>query len=55
MHGGNLEERLEKMVSSTLVGGQLKCCLKYEHEGYVELEKGMPRKGETCDTPDGQR
>lgn len=36
------------------VCGRLKCCLKYEHECYVELEKGMPRKGEYCETPAGR-
>jgi len=36
------------------VCGRLKCCLKYEHEGYQELEKGMPRKGEFCETPSGK-
>lgn len=36
------------------VCGRLKCCLKYEHEGYLELEKGMPRKGEFCETPAGK-
>ena len=36
------------------VCGRLKCCLKYEHDGYLELEKGMPRKGEFCDTPSGR-
>ena len=36
------------------VCGRLKCCLKYEHECYLELEKGMPRKGEYCDTPAGR-
>ena len=35
------------------VCGRLKCCLKYEHEGYLELEKNMPRKGEFCETPSG--
>ncbi len=34
--------------------GRLKCCLKYEHEGYKELEKAMPKRGEMCDTPDGR-
>jgi hypothetical protein len=34
--------------------GRLKCCLKFEYEGYLELEKGMPRKGEWCDTPQGK-
>lgn len=33
--------------------GRLKCCLKYEHEGYLELEKNMPRKGDMCETPAG--
>ena len=36
------------------VCGRLKCCLKYEHDGYLELEKGMPRKGEFCETPSGR-
>ena len=36
------------------VCGRLKCCLKYEHDGYLELEKGMPRKGEFCETPAGK-
>ena len=34
--------------------GRLKCCLKYEHEGYQQLEKTMPRRGEWCDTPQGR-
>ena len=34
--------------------GRLKCCLKFEYEGYLELEKGMPRKGEWCETPQGK-
>lgn len=44
------------LTPATISGvcGRLKCCLKFEHEGYVELEKGMPRKGEFCDTPDGR-
>ena len=44
------------LTPATISGvcGRLKCCLKYEHEGYVELEKGMPRKGEFCDTPSGR-
>jgi cell fate regulator YaaT (PSP1 superfamily) len=33
--------------------GRLKCCLKYEHEGYLKLSKEMPRKGARCTTPDG--
>ena len=36
------------------VCGRLKCCLKFEHEVYLELEKDMPRKGEYCDTPAGR-
>ena len=36
------------------VCGRLKCCLKFEHEGYLELAKEMPRKGEMCDTPAGK-
>lgn len=36
------------------VCGRLKCCLKFEHEVYLELEKTMPRKGEFCDTPAGR-
>lgn len=44
------------LTPATISGvcGRLKCCLKYEHEGYLELEKGMPRKGEFCDTPAGR-
>lgn len=33
--------------------GRLKCCLKYEHDGYVEMEKDMPRKGEFCHCQEG--
>ncbi len=33
--------------------GRLKCCLKYEHDGYVQMEKGMPRRGEFCQCQDG--
>lgn len=44
------------LTPATISGvcGRLKCCLKYEHEGYQELEKGMPRRGEWCDTPQGR-
>lgn len=44
------------LTPATISGvcGRLKCCLKYEHEGYLELEKGMPRKGEFCETPAGR-
>jgi len=34
--------------------GRLMCCLKYEHEVYLELKKGMPKDGEVIDTPDGK-
>ena len=34
--------------------GRLKCCLAFEHQGYLEMEKDMPRKGEYCDTPSGR-
>ena len=44
------------LTPATISGvcGRLKCCLKYEYEGYQKLEKGMPRKGEFCDTPSGR-
>ena len=44
------------LTPATISGvcGRLKCCLKYEHAGYQQLEKGMPRKGEYCDTPSGR-
>lgn len=44
------------LTPSTISGacGRLKCCLKFEHEGYQELEKGMPKRGEWCDTPQGR-
>ncbi|MCQ2377826.1 MAG: stage 0 sporulation protein [Victivallaceae bacterium] len=35
------------------VCGRLKCCLKYEYEGYREMERDMPRKGDYCETPSG--
>ena len=43
------------LTPATISGacGRLKCCLKYEHDGYAELAKGMPKKGEYCETPDG--
>jgi len=34
--------------------GRLMCCLKYEHDVYLELKKGMPHDGETVTTPDGK-
>lgn len=44
------------LTPATISGvcGRLKCCLKFEHAGYLKLEKGMPRKGEYCDTPSGK-
>lgn len=43
------------LTPATISGacGRLKCCLKYEHDGYTELAEGMPKKGEYCETPDG--
>ena len=37
----------------SVVCGRLKCCLKFEHEGYVEMEKTMPRRGEWCECAAG--
>ena len=34
--------------------GRLKCCLKYEHAGYLELEKTMPRRGDCCECKEGR-
>lgn len=34
--------------------GRLKCCLKYEHDGYVELDRNMPRRGALCECPEGR-
>ena len=44
------------LTPSTISGicGRLKCCLTYEHEGYLELEKTMPRRGELCECKDGR-
>ncbi len=44
------------LTPSTISGacGRLKCCLKYEHEVYRDLEKDMPRRGEWCETPQGR-
>lgn len=35
--------------------GRLKCCLKYEHEGYIELERSMPKRGDYCVSSDGKK
>ena len=44
------------LTPATISGvcGRLKCCLKYEHEGYVEMEKSMPRRGELCECAKGR-
>jgi len=44
------------LTPNTISGfcGRLKCCLKYEHKGYLELEKTMPRRGDMCDCPGGR-
>jgi cell fate regulator YaaT (PSP1 superfamily) len=33
--------------------GRLLCCLRYEHESYLELIEGLPNQGEKVETPDG--
>ncbi len=44
------------LTPSTISGlcGRLKCCLKYEHAGYLELEKSMPRRGDCCECKEGR-
>lgn len=44
------------LTPTTISGacGRLKCCLKYEHEGYLELEKTMPRRGDVCECKEGR-
>lgn len=43
------------LSSSNISGvcGRLKCCLKYEHETYIELQADMPRRGDTCECAEG--
>src|SRR2546422_10808113 len=36
------------------VCGKLMCCLRYEHENYVETKKRLPQIGDTVMTPRGQ-
>jgi cell fate regulator YaaT (PSP1 superfamily) len=36
------------------VCGKLMCCLRYEHENYVETKKKLPQIGELVMTPKGQ-
>jgi len=33
--------------------GRLKCCLRYEAEGYREMRQGVLRNGSRCETPQG--
>ena len=40
-------------VNISGVCGRLKCCLKYEHCGYLELDKDMPRRGACCECSEG--
>ena len=40
-------------VNISGVCGRLKCCLKYEHCGYQELDKDMPRRGACCECSEG--
>ncbi len=44
------------LTPSTISGacGRLKCCLQYEHKGYLELEKTMPRRGDVCECKEGR-
>ncbi|NJN68073.1 MAG: stage 0 sporulation family protein [Chloroflexaceae bacterium] len=35
------------------VCGRLLCCLSYEHQQYLELKEGLPRRGTWVQTPDG--
>lgn len=44
------------LTPSTISGlcGRLKCCLKYEHAGYLEMDKSMPRRGDCCECKDGR-
>jgi len=35
------------------VCGRLLCCLAYEYDTYVELRKGLPKRNEIVQTPDG--
>ncbi len=53
--------RMAKLQKSTLDPtqvsgrcGRLKCCLRYEHVGYEELDKKLPRTGTRLDTEYGE-
>ncbi|MFH1519656.1 MAG: stage 0 sporulation family protein [Candidatus Omnitrophota bacterium] len=34
--------------------GRLMCCLSYEYKNYRELSKGLPKEGQTVDSPQGK-
>jgi len=34
--------------------GRLRCCLKHEHEQYMEAKKNMPKRGKRVITPQGE-
>jgi cell fate regulator YaaT (PSP1 superfamily) len=34
--------------------GRLMCCLFYEYKTYRELSKGLPKEGQSIDTPQGK-
>lgn len=34
--------------------GRLLCCLSYEHEGYKEMRRTLPKIGQLCSTPTGE-
>jgi len=34
--------------------GRLMCCLSYEYKNYRELSKGLPKEGQTYETPQGK-
>ncbi len=44
------------LTSTSISGicGRLKCCLKYEHEGYLALDAEMPRRGDCCECKEGR-
>jgi cell fate regulator YaaT (PSP1 superfamily) len=47
-------QRLSLNPSSVSGGcGRLKCCLRYEVEGYREMFRDLPRPGTRCETPGG--
>ena len=47
-------QRLSLNPSSVSGGcGRLKCCLRYEADGYAEMFRNLPRNGAVCETPEG--